>query len=149
MSKNYRIDAATAADMPDLLRLIRALADYEKLSDKVVATAADLREGRFGAQPVAECLLARVDGRAIGMAVFFRNFSTFLGKPGFYLEDLFVEPDCRGSGIGRALLQAVAAIAVKRGYQRVDWSVLDWNEPAIGFYKSFGAQAIDEWTIFR
>lgn len=149
MSRSVCIEAARVEDVADILRLIRALAEYEKLLHKVVATEADLRESLFGPQPAGECLVARVDGRAIGMAIYFRNLSTFLGKPGIYLEDLFVEPEFRGLGVGRALLRAVAKIAVDRGYSRMDWSVLDWNEPAIRFYKGLGALPIDEWTIFR
>ena len=149
MSVSYRIEAATVDDVGDILRMIKALAEYEKLSDHVVATEADLRDSLFGGQPAGECLLARVDGKVIGFAVYFRNLSTFLGRPGIYLEDLFVDPALRGHGIGRALLQSVARIAVSRGYKRVDWSVLDWNTPAIEFYKSLGARPIDEWTIFR
>lgn len=149
MATSFQIDAATVADVPDILRLIRALAEYEKLLHKVVATEADLRESLFGPQPAGECLVARVEGRPVGMAIYFRNLSTFLGKPGLYLEDLFVEPEYRGLGIGRGLLRAVAKSAVDRGYTRVDWSVLDWNEPAIRFYKSLGALPIDEWTIYR
>lgn len=149
MAKSIRIEAATINDVPDILRLIRALAEYEKLLHKVVATEADLRESLFGEKPAGECLMARVDGRSVGMAIYFRNLSTFLGKPGIYLEDLFVEPECRGLGVGKALLKAVAKEAVGHGYRRVDWSVLDWNEPAIRFYKSLGALPIDEWTIFR
>ena len=149
MDKTAIIEAAGPADVPDVLRLIRGLAEYEKLLHKVVATEADLQESLFGAQPAGECLIARVDGRAVGLAIYFRNLSTFVGKPGLYLEDLFVEPSCRGLGIGYALLRAVASIAVERGYARVDWSVLDWNEPAIRFYKGIGALPIEEWTIFR
>jgi GNAT superfamily N-acetyltransferase len=149
MSKTFLIVPATIGDVPDILRLIRALADYEKLSDEVVATEERLRESLFGDDPAGETLLAFVDGRAVGFAIFFRNLSTFRGRAGIYLEDLFVEPGCRGLGIGRALLRAVAKIAVERGCERLDWSVLDWNTPAIGFYKSFGAVAVDDWTIFR
>jgi len=119
------------------------------MSDEVVAIEADIRESMFGEHAVGEALLARVDGRAVGVAVFFRNFSTFLGRPGLYLEDLFVEPACRGLGIGRALLKAVAAIAVARGCRRLDWSVLDWNTPAIDFYRGVGARSFDQWRIFR
>lgn len=144
-----QIRAAQADDVGDILRLIRALAEYEKLSHEVVATEDLLRAALFGTAPAASALLAVVDGRAIGFAVYFANFSTFLGRAGVYLEDLFVEPAYRGHGYGRALLQAVARVAVARGCARMDWSVLDWNAPSIAFYKSFGARAIDEWTIFR
>jgi GNAT superfamily N-acetyltransferase len=149
MATTIGIEASKPDDVAEILRLIRGLAEYEKLLHKVVATEADLRDSLFGAQPAGECLIARADGRAIGLAIYFRNLSTFVGKPGLYLEDLFVEPAYRGKGIGGALLRAVARIAVDRGYARVDWSVLDWNAPAIRFYKSIGALPIDEWTIFR
>lgn len=144
-----KIRAATAKDTREILRLIRLLADYEKLSDQVVATPALLRKHLFGKKPAAEVLLAIEDRRAVGMALYFQNFSTFLARPGIYLEDLFVEPAFRGRGIGKALLKAVAQRAVKRGAGRYEWSVLDWNTPAIDFYKSLGARPMDEWTIFR
>ena len=147
--QNFSIEPATAADVPEILRLIRALAEYEKLSHEVVATEESIRKSLFGADPAAEALMARVDAHAVGFAVVFRNYSTFRGKAGLYLEDLFVEPAYRGHGCGRALLLAVAQLAVRRGCERLDWSVLDWNAPAIGFYKSVGAKAIDDWTIFR
>lgn len=143
------IRPATAGDVPAILRLIRALAEYEKLLHEAVATEEDLRRTLFGAKPAAEVLLAEQDGRAVGMALFFQNYSTFLGKPGIYLEDLFVEPACRGQGIGKALLQAVARLAVQRGCGRFEWSVLDWNQPAIDFYRSLGAQPMSDWTVFR
>lgn len=143
------IRAARPADAPGILRLIRALAEYEKLAHEVVASEEALRQTLFGAQPAAEVLLAEVDGRAVGMALFFQNYSTFLAKPGIYLEDLFVEPACRGRGIGKALLRAVARLAVQRGCGRFEWSVLDWNQPAIDFYKSLGARPLDDWTTFR
>lgn len=143
------IRAANAADVPEILRLIQALAEYEKLRDEAVATVDDLRQTLFGARPAAEVLLAESDGRAVGMALFFQNYSTFLGKPGIYLEDLFVEPALRGQGIGKALLQAVARLAVERGCGRFEWSVLDWNQPAIDFYQSLGARPMSDWTIFR
>lgn len=149
MAKTIGISAAEIGDVPDILRLIRALAEYEKLLHKVVATEADLCDSLFGPQPAGECLIARVDGRPVGIAIYFRNLSTFLGKPGIYLEDLFVEPEYRGLGLGRALLKTVAKLAMDRGYTRVDWSVLDWNEPAIRFYKSLGALPMEEWTIYR
>ncbi|HUR42303.1 MAG TPA: GNAT family N-acetyltransferase [Verrucomicrobiae bacterium] len=143
------IRAATAADVSEILRLIQALADYEKLRDEAVATVEDLRHTLFGTRPAAEVLLAEVDGRAVGMALFFPNYSTFLGKPGIYLEDLFVEPALRGQGIGKALLRAVARLAVERGCGRFEWSVLDWNQPAIDFYRSLGAKPMSDWTIYR
>jgi len=140
---------AVRADVPEILRLIRALAEYEKLTHEVVATEAALTETLFGARPAAEVLLAEEDGRAVGFALFFQNFSTFLGKPGIYLEDLFVDPAFRGRGIGRELLRAIARVAVERGCGRFEWAVLDWNEPAIGFYKSLGAKPMGDWTVMR
>jgi GNAT superfamily N-acetyltransferase len=140
---------AVRADVPAILRLIRALAEYEKLSGEVVATEDALAATLFGDRPAAEVLLAEEQGRAVGFALFFPNYSTFLGKPGIYLEDLFVEPAQRGKGTGKALLKAVAKIAVERGCGRFEWSVLDWNEPAIGFYKSLGAKPMEDWTIMR
>jgi GNAT superfamily N-acetyltransferase len=140
---------AVRADVPEILRLIRALADYEKLSGEVVATEAGLADSLFGARPAAEVLLAEEDGRAVGFALFFQNYSTFLAKPGIYLEDLFVEPACRGRGIGKALLKAVARLAVERGCGRFEWAVLDWNAPAIGFYESLGAKPLRDWTVMR
>lgn len=145
----FAITSATAADVPTILRLIRALADYEKLSHEVVATEAGLLDALFGNRPGAECLIGRENGEAVGFALFFHNFSTFLGRRGLYLEDLFVDPDHRGKGYGRALLQALAQLAVARQCGRLEWSVLDWNAPAIGFYRSVGAVVMDEWRICR
>lgn len=144
-----RIVPATEADVPDIHRLIRALAEYERLAHEHVSTEAELRNGLFGSRPYAEVLLARVEQETVGFALFFHNYSTFLGRPGLYLEDLFVQPDRRGQGIGRALLAALARIAVNRGCGRFEWSVLDWNEPAIGFYQRMGAQVMEEWRICR
>jgi GNAT superfamily N-acetyltransferase len=144
-----RLRAATRADVPDILRLIRALAEYEKLAHEVVATEAALADSLFGPRPAAEVLLAEDGGRGIGFALFFQNYSTFLAKPGLYLEDLFVEPTSRGHGVGKALLKAVARLAVERGCGRFEWAVLDWNEPAIGFYKSLGAKPLADWTVMR
>ena len=143
------IRAATEADVPLILDFVRALAEYEREPDAVVATEDDLRRWLFGEKPVAEVVFARVDGRDIGFALFFTNFSTWVGKPGLYLEDLFVLPDDRRRGIGRALLAHLARLAIGRGYGRLEWSVLDWNEPAIGFYGRLSAKAMDEWTTFR
>jgi GNAT superfamily N-acetyltransferase len=144
---------ATPADVGLILGFIRELADYEKGLDQVVATEATLREQLFGAGigrgPTAECLIGEVDGVAQGFAVYFHNFSTWKGRAGLYLEDLFVRPAARGLGLGEALFRAVATVAVERGCPRMDWMVLDWNEPAIGFYKRLGAEAMDEWTVFR
>ena len=143
------IEAATVADVPTILRLIRALAEYERLSHEVVATEDSLRAALFGDRPGAECLIARADGEPVGFALYFHNFSTFLSRRGLYLEDLFVEPAQRGKGYGKALLQRLAQIAVERGCGRLEWSVLDWNAPAIGFYVSLGARLMTEWRIFR
>ena len=140
---------ATAQDVPEVLRLIRGLAEYEKLGHLVVATGERLRESLFGARPAAEVVLALVDGHAAGFAVFFHNYSTFRGRAGIYLEDLFVEPAHRGKGYGKALLLHVARLAVERGCERMEWAVLDWNTPAIEFYRSLGAQSLDDWRIFR
>lgn len=144
-----RIRPAQAGDVPDILRLIRALADYERLGHEVVATEDALRATLFGPRPAAEVLLAEEDGRPVGLALFFQNYSTFLARPGIYLEDLFVEPDFRGRGLGKALLQAVARLAVDRGCGRFEWSVLDWNQPAIDFYRALGARPLNDWTTFR
>lgn len=144
-----RIVEATAADVPVVLELIRGLADYEKLSDQVTATEDLLRETLFGARPGADVLLAYVDQVCAGFALFFPNYSTFLAKPGIFLEDLYVKPEWRGKGIGKALLSRVASTAQARGCGRLEWEVLDWNEPAIGFYKSLGAVPMDEWTKYR
>lgn len=143
------IRAAHPDDIPLILALIHELADYEKLSDQVVADPAQLHEHLFGPRPFAEVLIGEVDGQAAGFALFFHNYSTFLGKPGIYLEDLYVRPSARGAGLGKALLGSLANLAVERGCGRLEWSVLDWNEPAIGFYQSLGARALDDWTQFR
>ena len=140
---------AVEADVPLLLRFIRDLAVYEKLAHEVVATEDGLRRTLFGERPYAEALIARLDGVPAGFALYFHNYSTFLGKPGLYLEDLFVEPGQRGKGIGRALLQRLAAIALERGCGRVEWAVLDWNAPSIAFYRALGASAMEAWTVFR
>lgn len=141
--------SAVRADVPAILRLIRALAEYEKLARDVVATEAALAETLFGPKPAAEVLIAEDGGRAVGFALFFQNYSTFLARPGIYLEDLFVEPASRGHGVGKALLKAVARLAVERKCGRFEWAVLDWNEPAMGFYKSLGAQPMADWTVMR
>ena len=132
-----------------ILRLVQALARYEKLSHEVVATEAALRETLFGQKPASEILIAEWNGQPAGFALFFHNYSTFLGKRGIYLEDLFVVPELRGKGIGRALLSQVAALAVERNCGRFEWAVLDWNEPAIRFYKGLGAREMSDWRIFR
>jgi len=143
------IRPATPADIPAIVQLIRDLAEYEKLRHEVVATEGDLHAALFGDRPVAEAMLAEADGEAVGFALYFHTFSTFLGKPGMYLEDLFVKPEQRGNGYGKALLARLAAIAVERGCGRLEWSVLDWNEPSIAFYRALGAVPMDEWTVNR
>jgi GNAT superfamily N-acetyltransferase len=143
------IRPATAADTPAICRLIRALAEYERLAHEVVLDEAQLHEHLFGPRPHAEVLLAEEQGAVVGFALFFHNFSTFLGKPGIYLEDLFVYPEQRGMGHGKELLRALAKLAVERGCGRLEWAVLNWNEPAIRFYQSLGARALDEWTVYR
>ncbi|MFM5885547.1 MAG: N-acetyltransferase family protein [Novosphingobium sp.] len=143
------IRPAAPADLPLIADLIRALADYEKLAHEVRFDDAVLGDKLFGHRPYAEVLIGEIDGTAQGFALFFHNFSTFEGKPGIYLEDLFVQPAARGSGLGKALLAQLAALAVERDCARLEWSVLDWNELAIGFYKSLGARLMDEWTVMR
>ncbi len=144
-----RIRPATPADIPTILHFIRSLAMYEKLLDSVVADEAKLTATLFGERPYAEVLIASCDEHPAGFALFFHNYSTFLAKPGIYLEDLFVDPEFRGRGVGKALLIQLAKLSVERDCGRLEWSVLDWNEAAIGFYKSLGAQPLSEWTIFR
>lgn len=140
---------ADAADVPLILVLIRELAEYERLSQEVVATEALLRETLFGTRPVAEVIIATYGAEPAGFALYFHSYSTFLGRPGIYLEDLFVRPHLRGRGIGRALFVCLAQIARQRGCGRLEWSVLDWNEPAIRFYESLGAKPLDDWTTYR
>jgi ribosomal protein S18 acetylase RimI-like enzyme len=144
----FRIERATERDLPLILRLIRSLAEYEKLADAVVATEDTLRESLF-VKRAAEVVIGYAGDEPAGFALFFQTFSTFLGVPGMYLEDIFVEPGFRRQGLGEALLAHLATLAVERGYGRVEWSVLDWNELAIGFYKKIGAQLMDDWTICR
>ena len=146
---DVRVDPADVRDVPLILSLIKALAEYERLTHEVVATETSLRESLFGATPHAEAIIARVGTEAAGFALWFHSYSTFLARPGLYLEDLFVLPEWRGRGIGRALLGRLARIAIERGCGRMEWSVLDWNEQAIGFYRSIGARAMDEWTVYR
>jgi GNAT superfamily N-acetyltransferase len=143
------IRPATSADVPAIIHLIRALSDYEKLSDQVVVTEAQLREHLFGARPYAEVLLAEEQGRVVGYALYFHSYSTFLGRPSLYLEDLFVLPEQRGKGHGKALLARLARIAVERDCGRFEWMVLDWNTPAIQFYESLGAALAPEWKLCR
>lgn len=144
-----RIISATEADTPVILEMIRGLAEYEKLAHIVSATEEQLRSTLFGARPAAEVLLANWNEEPVGFALFFPNYSTFLAQPGIYLEDLYVKPHARGKGAGLALLIELAGIAVERGCGRVEWAVLNWNEPSIRFYKKLGALALDEWTTYR
>jgi len=144
-----RVREASGEDVPLILSFIRELAAYEKLSHEVVATEEELRESLFGERRYAEVLIAEHDRSPAGFAVFFHNFSTFLGKPGIYLEDLYVNPAFRGAGIGKKLLVYLASLAKRRGCGRLEWWVLDWNEPSIGFYMSLGATAMDDWTVYR
>ena len=143
------IRTAQPNDVALILALIGELADYEKLSDQVVADPAQLAEHLFGQRPFAEVLIGEVDGEAAAFALFFHNYSTFLGKPGLYLEDLYVRPAARGAGLGKALLGSLAGLALERGCGRLEWSVLDWNEPALGFYQRLGARPLDDWTQYR
>lgn len=140
---------ATPQDVPTILRFVRELADYEREADKVVATEALLHEALFSTPPAAEALIAERDGEAIGMALFFHNFSTWTGWRGLYLEDLYVTPEARGTGAGTALLKRLARIAKERGCQRFEWSVLTWNTPAIEFYRSLGAVSMEDWRVNR
>ena len=144
-----RLRVATRDDIALIAHFIRALADYEKLLDEVLLDEGVLAEKLFGPRPYAEVLIGEINGQPEGFALFFHNFSTFEGRPGIYLEDLFVTPEARGSGLGTALLAELARLAVERDCARLEWSVLDWNEPSIGFYKALGAKPMDEWTVFR
>jgi len=148
-SENFMIRPATVGDVPIILELIRALATYERAPNEVTATEEGLVDVLFGKKPAAEVLLAFEGNRAVGFAVYFYNFSTWLGRPGLYLEDLFVSPEDRGKGYGRALLVRLAQIARDRGCGRMEWAVLDWNEPAVKFYRKLGAKPMHEWTVFR
>jgi GNAT superfamily N-acetyltransferase len=145
----FAIRAATESDVPLILQFIRDLAEYERLSHKVIATEERLRASLFGSPRFAEVIIGEEDGAAVGFALFFHNYSTFLAQPGIYLEDLFVKPDARGRGYGKALLARLAQLARERGCGRVEWAVLDWNAPSIAFYKALGAVPMDEWTVFR
>jgi GNAT superfamily N-acetyltransferase len=143
------IRPAAPAEVTVIAELIRALAEYERLSHEVVLDESLLRDHLFGPRPFAEVVLAEHGGEIVGFALFFHNYSTFLGRPGIYLEDLFVRPEHRGAGHGKALLAHLGRLAVERGCGRLEWSVLDWNEPSIAFYKSLGATPMDEWTVYR
>jgi GNAT superfamily N-acetyltransferase len=149
MSDTITIRPASRDDVPLVLEFIRDLARYERLEHEVAASEAQLREALFGERRYAEVVFACSGGEPVGFALFFHNFSTFKGRPGIYLEDLFVRPEARGRGIGKQLLAHLARIAVERDCARLEWAVLDWNEPSIGFYRSLGAQPMDEWTTFR
>jgi GNAT superfamily N-acetyltransferase len=149
MAQRVTIRLAQPHETAEVLAFIRELALYERLADQVVASEADLAAALFGPRPYAEVVFACVAGRPAGFALFFHNFSTFLGKPGIYLEDLFVRPAARGQGLGKALLAWLARTALERGCARLDWSVLDWNAPALGFYRSLDAVALDEWKTLR
>ena len=140
---------ARESDVPLILEFIRKLAEYERLSEEVTASEALLREALFGARPVAKALLAYWDAEPAGFALYFLSFSTFIGRPGIYLEDLFVLPAFRGKGIGKALLSHLARLAKQRNYARVEWAVLDWNQPAIDFYRKLDARPMEDWTVFR
>jgi GNAT superfamily N-acetyltransferase len=143
------VEPATERDVPLILRFIRELAEYQNYGHAVSATEAALRETLFGARPAAEVVLARAGGEPAGFALYFQNYSTWLARPGLYLEDLYVSPGMRGRGVGKALLVHLARIARQRGYARFEWSVLDWNEPAIRFYKGLGAVPLAEGTVYR
>lgn len=149
MSEHLIIEPATAGDIADIAALIRELAEFERLVDQFVATEARLHESLFGPRRYAEVLMARRGGETAGFALFFHNYSTFRAQPGIYLEDLYVRPTFRGDGVGEALLRRVARLAVERGCGRFEWSVLDWNQRAIDFYKALGAEPLNEWTMFR
>lgn len=146
---NLKIRRAGRSDIPNILMLIKELAEYEKLLQEVVTTEKHLEEAIFGDKKLVEVLIAEFNGELAGQTIFFHNFSTFIGRPRLYIEDLYVRPQFRGKGIGKALLNEVIKLAKERNCGRVEWVVLDWNQPAIEFYKSIGAKAMDEWTIFR
>ena len=146
---DVHIVSARPEDVPIILELIRGLGEYERLSDEIVATEDGLRKWLFGERPAAEVVLAYVDTTVAGFALFFHNFSTFLGRPGLYLEDLFVKPEWRGRGIGQRLLVHLASLAVERGCGRMEWTVLDWNEPALRLYERMGARVMKEWKLCR
>jgi GNAT superfamily N-acetyltransferase len=149
VAPSLQLRSAVRQDVPLILGFIRALAEYEKLSHEVVATEEAIAEHLFGATPRAEVLIAEWEGAPAGFALFFHNFSTFLARPGIYLEDVFVHPEYRGRGIGKALLLELARLARERGCGRFEWAVLDWNEPSIRFYESLGARAMKEWQLMR
>ncbi|HKI99724.1 MAG TPA: GNAT family N-acetyltransferase [bacterium] len=145
----FSIRHAESADAPLIVEYVSKLADYEKLAHEMQATEAHIRETMFGPRPYAEVIFGEQDGQPVGFALFFHNFSTFMGKPGLYLEDLFVDPEQRGHGYGKALMGYLARLAVERGCGRFEWSVLNWNEPSIAFYQRLGARPLDAWTVYR
>lgn len=149
MADNFKIRHSNINDAPLILSFIKQLAEFEKLSHEVVATEASIRQTLFDQDPKAEVIIGELDGKPVTFALFFHNYSTFLGKPGLYLEDLFVKPEARGLGIGKKMLTYLAHLAETRDCGRFEWWVLDWNEDAIGFYKKLGAKPMDEWTVFR
>ena len=149
MSEVVTIRAVREDEVGRVLEFIRELAEYEHLEHQAVATEQNLRKALFGPRPYAEVVFACLGAEPVGFALFFHNFSTFMGLPGIYLEDLFVRPEVRGRGVGRKLLEWLAALAVERGCGRLEWAVLDWNAPSIGFYRSLGAVTLDEWTTYR
>lgn len=149
MSTNHTLRPATPEDLPAIVGLITELAVFEKLEHLVVVTPESLRPHLFGPRPAAECVVGEVGGTVVAFALFFQNFSTFLGKPGLYLEDLYVQPAHRGTGLGKALLQHLGALAVERGCGRFEWCVLDWNERAIRFYEQMGATVMTDWQLCR
>lgn len=149
MPHDFHIRTATEADVPLILQFIRDLAEYEKLAERVVATEERVRETLFGQPRFAEVIIAESGGEPVGFALFFHNYSTFLARPGIYLEDLFVKPEARGRGFGKALLARLAAIAQSRNCGRVEWAVLNWNKPSIAFYESLGAEPMSTWTVYR
>jgi GNAT superfamily N-acetyltransferase len=149
MSTHHTLRPAAPADLPAIVGLITELADFEKLTHLVVVTPESLQPHLFGPWPVAEAVVGEVNGRVVAFALFFTNFSTFLGRPGLYLEDLYVQPAHRGTGLGKALLQHLGALAVQRGCGRFEWSVLDWNQRAIDFYQQMGATVMPDWRICR
>ena len=148
-SRRITVRRATETDLPLILQLIRELAEYERLADHCVATIELLRQHIFGSRPIVEVRIGLLDDVAVGFTLFFHNFSTFLSRPGIYIEDIYVQPHARGKGVGKALLREVARLALERNCGRLEWSVLDWNEPSINFYKSMGAVPMSEWTVFR
>ncbi|ODN43508.1 GNAT family N-acetyltransferase [Piscirickettsia litoralis] len=149
MTEEFKIKTATVGDVPVILQFIKELAEYERMSDDVVATDALLTKNLFGKNSYAEVIIGYYRDEPVGFALFFHNFSTFLAKPGIYLEDLYVQPQLRGKGFGKILLNYITELARKRDCGRVEWSVLDWNEPSIQFYKKLGAKPMDEWTVYR